>query len=156
LSSDEARKQIAGIGGSKLVPNAIATRRLAAQSDYEAIAETSVDLTFQFRRENKDAPWRAVSVRLGESNWVHVGEILAGIDEVRKRKTGEMIGKLSAGIEAYRRANGTLPPASGIEALSDLLYPRYMNELIRNDAWGRPILYKTDGATFALEVSPHE
>src|SRR5204863_8405659 len=50
LSSDEARKKIAAIGQSALIPDAIEIRRIISQTDSSAIAEATVTLAFQFKR----------------------------------------------------------------------------------------------------------
>src|SRR5262249_36151185 len=55
LSHDEARKKIADIGQSNLVPDAIEIRRIVTQTDTSAIAESSVTLAFQFKRANPNS-----------------------------------------------------------------------------------------------------
>src|SRR5437867_11609057 len=85
LSHDEARKKIAEIGRSNLVPDAIEIRRIVSQSDTQAIAEATITLAFQFKRDNPDAEWRIEAVRLGDREWISLDELLAGINEGRRR-----------------------------------------------------------------------
>jgi hypothetical protein len=154
LSHDEARKKIAAIGQSSLVPDAIEIRRIVSQSDTSAIAEATVTLAFQFKRPNTNAEWRIEAVRLGDRDWISLDELIAGINEGRRRTTVQAMQELAAGIEKYRSANGTLPPAKDIVSLTDMLYPGYMSRLIREDGWGNPIIYETTvNSTFRL-VSP--
>jgi hypothetical protein len=150
LSSDQARKQISDIGASNILPDAIRIRRVVDQGDRQAIAEATATLAFQFKRDNPNAPWRIVAVRLGDNDWLDMNELVAAVNEGRRKATVESIGKLSAGVEAYRKTNGALPVAADIVKLSDQLYPRYMDKLIRDDAWGRPIRYETTGTNFRL------
>ena len=87
LSHDEARKKIAEIGRSNLVPDAIEIRRIVSQTDTQAIAEATITLAFQFKRDAPNAEWRIQAVRLGDRDWISLDEILAGINEGRRRTT---------------------------------------------------------------------
>jgi len=59
--------------------------------------------------------------------------------------------KLAEAVERFRTANGSLPDARDIVGLTDVLNPRYMSELVREDGWGKPILYEVTGpAAFRL------
>src|ERR1051326_2692578 len=146
LSHDEARKKIAEIGRSNLVPAAIEIRRIVSQTDSQAIAEATITLAFQFKRDNPNAEWRIQAVRLGDREWISLDEMLAGINEGRRRATTDAMQKLADAVEQYRAANGSLPNAQNIVELTDILNPKYMKELVREDGWGKPILYKGNGA----------
>ena len=151
LSHDEARKKIAEIGRSNLIPDAIEIRRIVSQTNTQAIAEATITLAFQFKRDNPDAEWRIQAVRLGDRDWISLDELLAGINEGRRRATVVAMQKLAAAIEKYRAATGSLPDAKDIVGLTDILNPQYMNELVREDGWGKPIVYEVTGpSTFRL------
>src|ERR1700739_3594812 len=87
LSHDEARKKIAEIGRSNLVPAAIEIRRIVSQTDTQAIAEATITLAFQFKRDNSNAEWRIEAVRLGDREWISLDELLPGINEGRREAT---------------------------------------------------------------------
>ncbi len=150
LSHDEARKAIAEIGRSKLVPDAIEVRRIVSQSENEAIAEATITLAFQFKRDNPNAPWRIEAVRLGDRDWISLDELLKAIDDGRRRTTSEAMQNLASAVEKYRTTNGGLPSANDIVALTDILHPNYMSRLVREDGWGNPIVYEVTGAKFRL------
>ena len=150
LSHDEARKQIAEIGKSSLVPGSIQIQRIVSQTDKDAIAETSVALAFEFKRNKVSDPWRIAAVRMGDRDWVGVDEIIAAVNESRRRTTMESFQKLATGIEVFRQRNGASPNASEIVALTNILHPTYMTDLVRLDAWGRQIRYEVVGAGFRL------
>jgi hypothetical protein len=145
LSHDEARRRIAEIGQSSLVPDAIEIRRIVSQTDTAAIAEATVTLAFQFKRANTNSDWRIEAVRLGDRDWISLDELIAGINEGRRRTTRDSMQKLAEGIEKYRTANGSLPSARDIGSLTDSLHPNYMNVLVREDGWGNPIVYEVTG-----------
>ena len=151
LSHDEARRKIAEIGRSNLIPDAIEIRRIVSQTDTQAIAEATITLAFQFKRDNPEAEWRIQAVRLGDREWISLDELLAGINEGRRRTTSDAMRKLADAVEKYRARNGSLPDARDIVGLTDILHPQYMNELVREDGWGKPITYEVTGqGTFRL------
>ena len=150
LSNDEARQKIAQIGRSNLVPDAIEIRRIISQTETEAIAESSVTLAFQFRRANPNAQWQISAVRLGDRDWVSMNELLAAINDGRRRSTIDDLKKLATGIAKYREMNGSIPTAPDITRLTDVLHPLYISDLVRNDGWGVPIDYQVMGTTFRL------
>jgi hypothetical protein len=147
LSHDEARKKIADIGRSNLIPDAIEIRRVISQSDTQAIAEATITLAFQFKRDNPDAEWKIQAVRLGDRDWISLDELLAGINEGRRRATADSMQKLADAVEKYRAMTGALPDARDIVVLTDILHPQYMNELVREDGWGKPITYEAVGTS---------
>src|SRR5436190_16272875 len=142
LSHDEARRQIVEIGTSTLVPEAVEIRRIVSQSENFAIAETSVTLAFQFKRDKPGNQWRVAAVRLGDRDWISLDELIAAINDGRRRESLQSLQKLAAGIETYRQRNRSLPNTSDIVSLTDILHPLYMSDLVRNDAWGHPIQYE--------------
>src|SRR5438132_13825037 len=135
LSHDEARKKIAEIGRSNLVPDAIEIRRIVSQSDTSAIAEATVTLAFQFKRANTNEEWHIESVRLGDRDWISLDELLAAVNEGRRRTSMQVMQELEEAVEKYRAANGALPVARDVVALTDALYPLYMKALVREDGW---------------------
>jgi len=146
LSHAEIRKQIASLGTSTLVPGSVSIRRIIGESGNRTIAETSVELTFQFERDTESSPWHITAVRLGDQNWVSVPELVIAVNEARKKTTAVSFEKLAAGIAAYRqRNNGAVPAANNIQALADVLHPQYMRELVLEDAWGRAIEVESSG-----------
>ncbi len=151
LSHDEARRKILEIGRSNLVPDAIEIQRIVSQTDTLAIAEASVTLAFQFRRDKPGSEWRIEAVRLGDRDWINLDELLAAVNEGRRRATVAALGKIAGAIAKYRDSNGSVPPARDIITLTDALHPLYMDELVRQDAWGNPIDYElTGGSSFRL------
>jgi hypothetical protein len=150
LAHDEARRKIAELGRSELVPDAIEIRRLVLQGENEVIAESSVTLAFQFKRDPAGGEWRVAAVRMGDRDWIDVNELMAAIEQARQRETTAALGKVVTGISEYRRTNNVLPSATDIVALTNVLHPQYMTDLIRNDAWGNAIEYEVAGSTFRL------
>ena len=151
LTHEAARSRIAELARSPFVPDAIEIRRVVSQNDTQAIAETTITLAFQFRKDAPTGQWRVEAVRLGDRDWIDLNELLAAINEARKRETTEAMQKLVAGVDGYRTKNGSLPIARDIVTLTDILHPLYMGELIRADGWGNPIDYElTAPTTFRL------
>jgi hypothetical protein len=146
LSHDEIRKQIADLGNSTLVPSAVQVRRVVSQSGNTAIAETSVELAFQFQRDFAGSPWRITSARLGDQNWVSIPELIAALEQNRRTQTTAALRKLDTGVTAYRQKNGSAPTAGNIASLADALHPQYMADLVLNDSWGRPIEVESQAA----------
>src|SRR2546422_5764532 len=102
LSHDEARKKIAEIGRSNLVPDAIEIRRIVSQTDKQAIAEATITLAFQFKRDNPNSEWRIQAVRLGDRDWISLDELLAGINEGRRRTTADAMQRVAEGGRKHR------------------------------------------------------
>jgi type II secretion system (T2SS) protein G len=150
LSHSEIRKQVAELGTSTLVPSAVSVRRIVNQSDKRLIAETTVDLAFQFERDSTASPWHIASVRLGDQNWVSVPELIEALNESKRKLTAVSFEKLGAGIAAYRQRNGSAPAAGDIKALSDVLHPQYMKDLVLEDGWGRLIEVESSGSGLRL------
>src|SRR5947208_6713279 len=64
LSHDEARKKIAEIGRSNLVPDAIEIRRIVSQTDTQAIAEATIRQAFEFKSNTPNADRRNQAVMI--------------------------------------------------------------------------------------------
>ena len=150
LSHDEARKRIAEIGNSSLVPDSIQIQRIVSQTEKDAIAETSVALAFEFKRDKTADPWRIAAVRMGDRDWVGVNEIIAAVNEIRRRTTLESFQKLATGISVFEQRTGASPKATDIVSLTNILHPTYMADLVRLDGWGRQIRYEVVESRFRL------
>ncbi len=148
LSHNEIRKQVAEFGTSTLIPEAVNVRRIVSQSGNRAIAETTVELAFQFERDTATSPWHISAVRLGDQNWVTFSELVGALNETRQKATIAALRKLDAGVTAYRQQNGNAPGASTVVTLGDVLHPQYMSDLVLSDGWGRPIEIESTTPSF--------
>lgn len=148
LSHNEIRKQVAELGTSTLIPESINVRRIVSQSGNRLIAETTVELAFQFERDTATSPWHVASIRLGDQNWVSVEELMAAVNESRQKATATALRKLDAGVAAFRQSNGNPPSATTVTTLGDILHPQYMPDLVVADAWGHPIELASPGPNF--------
>src|SRR5262245_7406212 len=99
LTHDEVRRRMAEIGRSNLVPDAIEIRRIVSQSATSAIAEATVTLAFQFRRPNQNSEWHIEAVRLGDRDWISLDELVAALNEGRRRTTSASMQLLAEAIE---------------------------------------------------------
>jgi len=147
---ERQRQRILELGSSRLVPDAIEIRRVASGSDTRTIAEATVTLRFQFRKNVRSGAWAVESVRLGERDWINLNDLVGAMHQGRRLETSVLLQKLVIGIDNYKKKNGSLPNARDIVQLTDVLHPSYMTDLVRNDAWGRPIEYESSGSTFRL------
>ncbi len=148
VSSRTVRQQVAGLGGANLNPNDIQVQRIVDQLGGRTVAEANVRLAFQFE-EGPDGEMHIVAVRLGTGQWLGVAELLAAIESGNVRRTTDDISRLANGLRAYQEQNGVLPENTG-DPISDVLHPRFMVELVRDDAWGRAIAYDRTGSGFEL------
>ncbi len=142
LSQGNVRQQIAELGGASLIPSEIEVQRLVIDSDTRAIAETNIKMAFQFERDT-GGEWQIVAARLGDRQWVDIPTLLAALDRQQSDDTDAAMRKLAAGIAEYRKQNGALPDPE--TSLSDVLHPRFMQDIIRQDSWGQDIQYEVTG-----------
>jgi hypothetical protein len=145
---EKERRAMIELGASPLIPPAIEIRRVISQTDVRAIVESTVSMSFLFRRQADD--WQIAEARLEDKAWVQTSDVLATLNDGRRRVTLSRMETLAAAIDAYRTRNGALPPARDIVALTDVLHPTYMSELVRLDGWGQPIEYAVTGSEFRL------
>jgi hypothetical protein len=87
---------------------------------------------------------------LGDRDWVGIDELVTAVNDNRRRSTLQSLQALTNGISAYQQKNGSLPGARDIVALTDILHPNYMPDLVRSDAWGRAILFEVTPNGFRL------
>lgn len=151
LSHEDARQKISAIARSKLVPDSIEIRRIVYQGETQALAETTVTLAFQFKKDPSGGEWRVDAVRLSDNDWIPLTELLNAVNESRRKATAETMQKLVVGITEYRSKTGSFPEARDIVTLTNVLHPLYMSELVRVDGWGSPIDYEvTVGSGYRL------
>jgi hypothetical protein len=149
ISSRQVREQIATLGGAALSPDEVQVERIISQTASRAIAEFTVQMAGEYER-NADGDWKLVSIRIGENDWIGLDQLeqaLAGMDVEDTRSNLRM---LAGGVEAYRRARGALPVASGADSLPDLLHPLFVPTLARQDAWGSDFVYEPSDTAFRL------
>ena len=144
LSTRTARQQIATLGDATLIPSDIEVARIDTQTESRAIAETTVKMTFAFDK-NAAGEWHIVSARLGDRQWIDIETLLIALERQQRQETDEGFRLLVAGLEKYRLERGNLPELSEGAHISDVLHPIFMSDLVREDAWGGPIVYEPSG-----------
>ncbi len=152
LSARNARTQIANLGGAELIPSDIAIERVVAGAGDRMIAETSVQMAFQFEK-GPDGQWRIVAARLGDRQWVDVDRLLEALESQSQIQTDEAMKQLAHAVDAYRDEHGGLPEIAPDSYLSDVLHPLFLGELIRDDAWGGAIRYERGNGSYQLRSS---
>lgn len=87
------------------------------------------------------------SISQEQAECLELGDALAHGNQMRTMTDLKRLGQV---VEEWRRNAGTYPVCEGFDAVSDCLASSLPGEALAdlelNDAWGRPILYHSDGA----------
>ena len=141
VSSRAVREQLATLGGAGLSTDDVRVERIITQAGGQVVAEATVQMAV-LMEEDPEGEWTITAVRVGEDEWVDMDTFLRALDERRIEDTTSNLRMLATGIEAYERANGTLPDVSEALPLPDLLHPLFVPDLVRQDAWGSDFIYE--------------
>ena len=116
----------------------------ARQSGDHIIAEIKVSTAVKMKR--KDGSWVIEEIRIGDRRWEKAEHILSLINKTRSETTRRQLSLISEAIRRYVERNGKLPQVPDYEGLIDVLSPRYLDQIIRIDAWSNPFAYQLSSA----------
>ena len=151
LSEGTAKEKILELGLLDLKDKQIQVQRIIHAGEDQAVAEASLPMAFRLSK-TKGKDWQIIAVRLGDRNWIDTQAFLAALNEVRARQTQQSLEQLQEGIRKYQAKQGALPAVSDIVKLTDLLFPEYMAEVVRYDAWSHEIKISSIGGS-VLQLS---
>ena len=134
LSEGTAKEKILELGLLDVKDKQIQIHRIVHAGEDQAVAEAGLDMAFRLSK-TKERNWHVNAIRLGDRTWIDAQAFLAALNEVRTRQTQHSLQQLQEGIRKYQAKRGALPAVSDIVKLTDLLFPDYMAEVIRYDAW---------------------
>lgn len=149
LSEDAAKEKILELGLLDLKDKQIQVQRILHAGEDQAVAEASVQMAFRLSK-GKGKDWQVNAVRLGDRDWVDTQAFLAALNEVRVRQTRNNLERIEEGIRKYQARQGALPAISDIVKLTDLLFPEYMSEVVRYDAWNNELKVNAVGNNLQL------
>ncbi|MEK6409859.1 MAG: type II secretion system protein GspG [Acidobacteriota bacterium] len=148
LGAREAREKIAQALGFDKSDN-VHIKNISRGMGSEAIVEAQFDAAFRFTTD-KEGKWQAVEVRAGDRRWESIELIQTALRKEKALRTGAELRTVATALEAYRRDNGSYVQADTGSALMDNLAPRYLNTIIRLDAWSREFGYEGTAASYRL------
>jgi hypothetical protein len=151
LSEGTAKDRILELGLLDLKDKQIQVQRIIHAGEDDAVAEASLQMAFRLTK-SKGKDWQVNAVRLGDRDWISTQALLAALNEVRTRQTQQSLEQLQQGIRKYQAKQGSLPAASDIVRLTDLLFPEYMAEVVRYDAWNHEFKVNSVGGS-GLQLS---
>jgi hypothetical protein len=147
LGAREARERIAqAMGFDK--PDNVHIKNISA-SGSDAIVEAQFDAAFRFTTD-KEGKWQAVEVRTGDRRWESIELMQTAIRKEKALRTTADLRTVATALEAYHRDGGAYVTAETGSALMDNLAPRFLNSIIRLDAWSREFAYKGKAASYRL------
>jgi Type II secretion system (T2SS), protein G len=148
LGAREARERIAqALGLDK--PDNVHIKNISRGAGGEAIVEAQFDAAFRFAAD-KTGKWKAIEVRTGDRKWESIELIHTAIRKEKALRTAADLRTLATALEAYRRDNGSYVVADNCSVLIDHLSPRYLNSIIRLDAWSHEFDYKGAATNYRL------
>ena len=150
LSEDTAKEKILELGLLDLKDKQIQVQRIIHAGEDQAVAEANVQMAFRLSK-GKGKDWQVNAVRLGDRDWIDTQAFLAALNEVRVRQTRQSLERIQEGIRKYQAKQGGLPAVSDIVKLTDLLFPEYMAEVVRYDAWNNELKVSSVGKHFPTE-----
>jgi len=148
LGAREAREKIAqALGLDK--PDKVHVKNISRGIGGEAIVEAQFEAAFRLTAD-KEGKWQAVEVRTGDRNWESIELIKSAVNKEKALRTKAELETLTTALESFRRENGSYVEAETCSALIDRLAPRYLNAIIRLDAWSREFDYKGTATSYRL------
>jgi Type II secretion system (T2SS), protein G len=147
LGAREARERIARAMGFDKAENVHIKNISTSGSD--AIVEAQFDAAFRFTTD-KEGKWQAVEVRSGDRRWESIELIQTAIRKEKALRTTADLRTVATALESYHRDRSAYVTAETGSALMDHLAPRYLNSIIRLDAWSHEFAYKGTAASYRL------
>ena len=147
LGAREARERIAQAMGFDKAENVHIKNISASGSD--AIVEAQFNAAFRFTTD-KEGKWQAVEVRTGDRRWESIELMQTAIRNEKALRTTTDLRTVATALEAYHRDGSAYVTADTGSALMDNLAPRYLNSIIRLDAWSHEFAYKGTAASYHL------
>jgi type II secretion system (T2SS) protein G len=148
LGAREAREKIAAALGIEK-PDRVRIKTVSPGMGGEAIVEAQLELAFRFATD-KQGNWKAVEVSRGDRRWESLELIETAVLKEKTLRTTADMRTLATALESFKRERGFYVEANTNSALSDNLAPRYMNSIIRLDAWSREFEYKGSQSSYRL------
>jgi hypothetical protein len=139
LGSRDARDRIAqalGIGE----PGRIHIKSISLTGKKEAVVEATFDGAFHLSA-GKDGNWAVTEVRTGDRCWESVELIRTAIRKEKILRTTADLRAIATALEAFHRDHGSYVQGTSGAVLMDNLAPRYIDRLIRTDAWSHEFEY---------------
>ncbi len=116
----------------------------AKESGDTILAEVRV--TTAVRLVRSEGKWELAEIRLGDRRWEKADHILALLDEQRLETTRGRLRQLRQAMQSHLESEGTVPQVETFTALVDVLYPVFLEEAVRLDAWSNPFVYEATSA----------
>jgi hypothetical protein len=149
LSSGEARRRIATVGGIQLPKENVHIRRIDRLGGRDAVVEAFVLTAFKFTRRGDH--WEITEVRVGDRQWESVELVTTAVRAEKIRRTLADLREVARALEAFHKERGFYPPVADFAALVDHLVPTYLPRVIREDWWHRPLRCTITARGYRLE-----
>jgi len=148
LGSREARDRIAqalGIGDASRVH----IKSINVTGSSEAIVEASFDGAFHLSAD-KNGNWAVTEVRTGDRCWESIELIRTAIRKEKILRTTADMRAIATALESFRKDHGSYVQAIDGRSLMDKLSPRYLDRLVRLDAWSHEFDYSGGPSGYKL------
>lgn len=113
------------------------------QSGDSAVAE--VNLRTAVRMQKVDGEWIVREVRVGDRRWEKIDRIVDAIQASRIAETRGNCRLISEAVARYQQEVGRLPDEGTFDKVIDVLNPRFLEPVIRIDAWWNEFKYTRTG-----------
>jgi len=102
-----------------------------------AIAEARIRTALKLERVQGN--WVIREIRLGNRPWEKIDDFFHELEDRKVAETRRLLETVAAAVDKYRERHGRLPTFTDYVSLSDVLSPDFLNPLVREDAWKRPL-----------------
>ncbi len=114
---------------------------LTAQESGDTIL-AEIRVTTAVRLVKREGKWELAEIRLGDRRWEKADHILTLLDEQRLETTKGRLHQLHQAMHRHLESEGTVPQVETFPALVDVLYPGFLEQAVRLDAWSNPFIYE--------------
>lgn len=151
LGAREARDRIAealGIGEA----DRIHVKSIRQTGKSEAIVDATFDGSFHLSAD-KSGNWVVTEVRTGDRAWESIELIRTAVRKEKILRTTADMRAIAAALEAFHREHGSYVLATTGRDLMDKLAPKYIDRLVRLDAWSHEFEYDGGPSGYRLASS---
>lgn len=135
----QTRDQVRTFDGADLKKEDVEIVDVQERGDH-AVVEIRVRTAVKMAR--KDGKWVLEEVRLADRRWEKTETILNLLEQTRSDTTSLQLQAVAGALRKYREEKGEVPPTGDYAELMDFLFPAYLEQIIRIDAWSRPFAYR--------------